>query len=408
MRCRHCGAKLSLPFLDLGSAPPSNAYLDDADLRSAETWFPLRLLVCEQCWLVQTEDHAGRELLFSDRYAYFSSFSASWLRHSQAYVDTMIERLRLDASSLVAEVAANDGYLLQFVARAGIPCYGIEPTASTAAAARGRGIEIVQEFFGDGLAQRLAGEGRSADLLAANNVLAHVPDVGDFVRGFARLLKPHGVATFEFPHLLQMIRQGQFDTAYHEHYSYLSLGTVLTIFRACGLAVFDVEQLPTHGGSLRVFAQRSDTGSRPTGARVREVLDEESRAHLRAPEGYLGFQARAQRIKDDFVSFLIDVKREGKVVAAYGAAAKGNTLMNFGGVRPDLLRFVADANPAKQGRYMPGSRIPIAPESQLRETRPDFIVLLPWNLKDELMAQLSYARGWGARFVTAVPHLEIA
>ncbi|KNZ31084.1 MAG: SAM-dependent methyltransferase [Methylibium sp. NZG] len=408
MKCRHCSAALSLPFLDLGSAPPSNAYLTEAALRAPETWFPLRLLVCERCWLVQTEDHAGREALFTDDYAYFSSFSTTWLAHSSAYVHAMRQRFGLGPASLVSEVAANDGYLLQYVQQAGIPCYGIEPTASTAAAARAKGIEIVERFFGVELANELAGQGKQVDLVAANNVLAHVPDINDFVAGFARLLKPHGVATFEFPHLLQMIRHNQFDTAYHEHYSYLSLTAVQRVFAANGLAVFDVEQHPTHGGSLRVFAQRSEGGPHLRAVAVAAMLEREAAAGLTSAAAYTGFQTSAQKVKNDFVAFLIEAQRQGKKVAAYGAAAKGNTLMNFCGVRPDLLAYVVDRNPAKQGKCMPGSRIPIVAEERLRQDRPDHIVILPWNLSAEVMAQLDYARAWGASFVTAVPELRIS
>lgn len=407
MKCRHCSAALSLPFLDLGSAPPSNAYLSEAALRAPETWFPLRLLVCESCWLVQTEDHAGREALFTDDYAYFSSFSTSWLAHSRAYVQAMRQRFALGPASLVCEVAANDGYLLQYVQQAGIPCYGIEPTASTAAAARAKGISIVERFFGVDLAAELARQGRRADLMAANNVLAHVPDINDFVAGFAHLLEPQGVATFEFPHLLQMIRQHQFDTAYHEHYSYLSLTAVQRVFAANGLRVFDVETHPTHGGSLRVFAQRSDSGEHVCQLSVAAMREREEAAGLTAVAGYAGFQASAQKVKNDFMAFLIDAQRQGKRVAGYGAAAKGNTLMNFAGVRPDLLAYVVDRNPAKQGKSMPGSRIPIVAEERLREDKPDHIVILPWNLADEVTAQLDYARAWGASFVTAVPELRI-
>ena len=407
MKCRHCAAQLERVCLDLGSAPPSNAYLSEAALRAPEVWFPLRLLVCERCWLVQTEDHAGREDLFSADYAYFSSFSSSWLAHAKAYVDAMRERFGLARESLVSEVAANDGYLLRFVRDAGIPCYGIEPTASTARAARALGLEIVERFFGVELGRELAAAGRQVDLVAANNVLAHVPDINDFVRGFALLLKPGGVATFEFPHLLRLLGENQFDTVYHEHYSYLSLGTVVGVFDACGLAVFDVEELPTHGGSLRVFAQRSDTGSRARTGAVRRVLAEEAAAGLASAAGYEGFQARVDKLKDDFVAYLIEARRAGRNVAAYGAAAKGNTLMNYAGVRPDHIGFVVDRNPAKQGRWMPGSRIAIVGEERLREARPDDVVLLPWNLRDELVAQLDYVRAWGGRFVTAVPELRV-
>ena len=385
MKCRHCAAELERVCLDLGSAPPSNAYLTAAALRAPEVWYPLRLLVCERCWLVQTEDHAGRDELFSADYAYFSSFSTSWLAHAQAYVAAMRERFALTPASLVCEVAANDGYLLRWVRDAGIPCFGVEPTASTARAARALGIEIVERFFGVGLATELADAGRQVDLVAANNVLAHVPDINDFVRGFAILLKDDGVATFEFPHLLRLLRENQFDTVYHEHYSYLSLGTV-----------------------ERVFAQRGDRGRRAKGDAVARVLAGEAAAGLATVAGYQGFQARIDKLKDDFVAFLVEARRAGRTVAAYGAAAKGNTLMNYAGVRPDHIAFVVDRNPAKQGRFMPGSRIPIVGEERLRETRPDDIVLLPWNLRDELVAQLDYVRAWGGRFVTAVPHLEIA
>ena len=407
MKCRHCHSALLLPFLDLGSAPPSNAYLSEAALLAPETWFPLRLMVCESCWLVQTEDHAGRESLFTEDYAYFSSFSTSWLAHAKAYVEAMRERFALGPHSRVCEIAANDGYMLQYVLKAGIPCYGVEPTASTAAAANAKGITIVERFFGVALADELAQQGQQVDLVAANNVLAHVPDINDFAAGFVRLLKPNGVATFEFPHLLQMIQHSQFDTAYHEHYSYLSLTAVQRVFAANGLAVFDMQELPTHGGSLRVFAQRHDSAEHPLNQAVAAMLERETAAGLSTAQGYAGFQAQAERVKNDFMAFLIEAKRSGKRVAAYGAAAKGNTLMNFAGVRPDLLAYVVDRNPAKAGKFMPGSRIPIVGEEHLREHRPDYIVILPWNLKVEVVEQLGYARAWGANFVTAVPRLEV-
>jgi SAM-dependent methyltransferase len=408
VKCRHCQAELRLPFLDLGHAPPSNAYLSEAALRGPETWFPLRILVCESCWLVQTEDHAGREALFTDDYAYFSSFSSSWLAHSRRYVDAMIGRFGLGKDSMVAEIAANDGYLLQYVKDAGIACYGVEPTASTAQAARDRGIDIVQRFFGVELGDELTESGRAADLIAANNVLAHVPDINDFVSGFAALLKPQGVATFEFPHLLRMVQEGQFDTVYHEHYSYLSLTAVSRIFTANGLSVFDVEHLSTHGGSLRVFAQRLDTGKHETSAEVARTLDEEQRAGVATPDFYARFQQQAERVKNDLLAFLVELRRGGKRIAAYGAAAKGNTLLNFAGVRPDLLPYVVDLNPAKQGKYLPGSHIPIVAEARLREDRPEYILILPWNLKTEVSEQLAYARhDWNAKLVTAIPSLSI-
>lgn len=405
MNCRHCAARLDAPFLDLGSAPPSNAYLAEDQLDAPETWFPLRLLVCHACWLVQTVDFASREALFTSDYAYFSSFSQSWLDHSRRYVTEMIARFGLDASSCVVEVAANDGYLLQYVCDAGIPTYGIEPTASTAARARARGIEIVERFFGVELGDALAAEGRSADLITANNVLAHVPDINDFVGGFARLLKPDGVATFEFPHLLEMVTRNQFDTAYHEHYSYLSLTAVERIFAANGLFVFDVQQLPTHGGSLRVFAQLM-SGRRSVTPAVMALLQIEEDAGIMKPAFYSSFQRTAEMVKDDLLGFLLDARRSGLKVGAYGAAAKGNTLLNFAGVRPDLLPYVVDLNPAKAGSYMPGSRIPIVTQERLQADRPDRILVLPWNLRDEVVSQLAYAREWGAQFVVAVPSLQ--
>ena len=406
MKCRHCGSTLSLPLIDLGTAPPSNAYLSRGLLAQPEQWYPLRVLVCESCWLAQTEDFVGREHLFDSDYAYFSSFSDTWLAHARNYVDSMVERFDIGADSLHVEIASNDGYLLQFTRERGIPCLGIEPTASTARASREKGIDTLEAFFGVELAERLRGDGLRADLMTANNVLAHVPDIDDFVRGFAVLLKPQGVATFEFPHLIRLIEESQFDTIYHEHYSYLSLTAVDGIFRHCGLEVFDVEQLPTHGGSLRVFAQLRG-GPQTRSEVVAEVLAQEAGLGVRTREYYAGLQARAERIKDDLLDFLIAAKRDRKSVAAYGAAAKGNTLINFAGIKSDLLPWVVDRNPAKQGKFLPGSRIPIVAEERLREESPDFVLILPWNLRDEVMNQLSYVREWGGQFVTAVPRLEV-
>lgn len=407
MSCRHCGASDLLPFVDLGAAPPSNAFLTEAALRAPEKWFPLRVRACRRCWLVQTDDFADREELFSPDYAYFSSFSSTWLRHAEQFVGEMTERFGLDAQSHVMEVASNDGYLLQYVQGRGIPCIGIEPTASTARAAREKGLEVIEEFFGGELADRLTARGLAADLTVANNVLAHVPDINGFVAGFARVLKPNGVATFECPHLVRLVEQNQFDTIYHEHYSYLSLTAVQAIFARNGLAVFDVEELATHGGSLRVYAQRSDAGSHAVSPHVARVLGDEARAGVTTDGFYTDFQARADRVKNDFMRFLLEAASGGQRVAAYGAAAKGNTLLNYAGVRPDLLQFVVDRNPAKQGRYMPGSRIPIVDENYLRRERPDYVVLLPWNLKAELTEQLAYVASWGGRFVTAVSTLEV-
>ena len=407
MKCRHCGCELSLPFIDLGTAPPSNAYLTEADLSAPEKWYPLRVFVCTECWLVQTEDYAHRAELFSDDYAYFSSFSTTWLQHAEQYVLSAVQRFGLGNGSLVVEVASNDGYLLQYVKNCGIPCLGIEPTTSTANAARDRDIEVIEEFFGVKLARKLAAKGKRADLMVANNVLAHVPDINDFVAGFALLLKPEGVATFEFPHLLKLVQENQFDTIYHEHFSYLSLTAVIHIFTANGLGVFDVEEHSTHGGSLRVFAQRVDSGLQARSARVDELLQREAQAGMLDADYYTCFQANADRVKNDFLAFLLEARREGKRVVAYGAAAKGNTLMNYAGIRPDLISFVVDRNPAKQGKYTPGSRIPILEEQQLQQQKPDYVIILPWNLQEEVIRQLAYIRAWGGQFVSAVPQLRI-
>ena len=407
MKCRHCQAAVTLKFIDLETAPPSNSYLSAAALSGPEKWYPLRVSTCTQCWLVQTEDYAHFSELFSSDYAYFSSFSSSWLKHAEQYVAEMVERFELGATSHVIEVASNDGYLLQYVKARGVPCLGIEPTTSTAQAARDKEIDVIEEFFGVALADQLVSKGLAADLTAANNVLAHVPDINDFVAGFAHVLKPNGVATFEFPHLMRLVEECQFDTIYHEHFSYLSLSAVRTIFERNGLSVFDVQELPTHGGSLRVFAQRSDAGTRETTAEVASLLARETAAGVTSEPYYKGFQDRANRIKNDLVSFLIQAKRDGKTVAAYGAAAKGNTLLNYAGVRSNLLPWVVDLNPAKQGKYLPGSRIPIVDEAYLRAAKPDYVLILPWNLRAEIMAQLAYIREWGGKFVTAVPSLSV-
>ena len=407
MKCRHCDHQLSQTFLDLGSAPPSNAYLSTEELNAPEIFYPLRLMVCEQCYLVQTEDYAGRESLFSKDYAYFSSFSSSWLIHAKHYVTQMTERFGFTDQSRIVEVAANDGYLLQYVKAAGIPCYGIEPTTSTAEAAREKGIDIIEKFFGVALANELVEQNLQADLIAANNVLAHVPDINDFVSGFSRLLKPTGIATFEFPHLLKMVQENEFDTVYHEHYSYLSLTSVKQIFTANGLTIFDVEELPTHGGSLRLFAQRLDTGMFSIDPSVNELLMIEEKAGITTTTFYSHVQTQAEIVKNDLLAFLIDAKRQGKTVVGYGAAAKGNTLLNFAGVRSDLMSYIVDKNPAKQHKFMPGSRIPIVDESHLINHKPNYILILPWNLKVEIITQLDYVKDWGGQFVVGVPKLEI-
>ena len=407
VKCRHCRVALKLELIDLGSAPPSNAYLTNITIRRPEKYFPLRVLVCENCWLVQAEDYSRAAELFNDEYAYFSSFSDAWLEHSRRYVDHVVDRFGIASDSFVIEVASNDGYLLQYFRERGIPCLGIEPTTSTASAARLKGIETVERFFGIEFAQELAASGKNADLMTANNVLAHVPDINDFVTGFEILLSDTGVATFEFPHLLKLISGNQFDTIYHEHFSYLSFTTVCEIFEKCGLTVFDVKDLSTHGGSLRVFAQKASTGKRKVEPSVGEMVRVEKSLGMKNQDFYKEFQRAANRVKDDFVEFLIDAKRSGKKVYAYGAAAKGNTLLNYAGIRGDLIEAVVDRNPAKQGKFLPGSRIPIVSESKMQEAKPDYVVILPWNIKVEVMEQLSYCKDWGCRFVVTQPNLKI-
>lgn len=404
--CRHCGTKLTRQFLDLGYAPPSNAYLSAADLIAPEITYPLRLMVCETCYLVQTQDYAQANSLFDKDYAYFSSTSKSWLDHAAAYTEMITERLKLSSDSFVVEVASNDGYLLKNFLAAGIPCLGIEPTDSTAAAAEALGVPVERAFFGEAMAEDLVSRGRSADLIMGNNVYAHVPDINDFTRGLAKLLKANGIVTLEFPHLMRLVEFCQFDTVYHEHYSYLSLGTVSRIFAAAGLRVFDVEELPTHGGSLRVYGSLETADTTPSKA-VLDLLSEETRRGMDSVDYYADFQKRAEDVKNQFLSFLLDAKSAGKTVVAYGAAAKGNTLLNFAGVKPDLLPFVCDAAAAKQGKFLPGSHIPVLPPSYLTNSRHDYIVILPWNIAHEVTQQLDSLTASGTRFATAIPELKI-
>lgn len=406
MKCRHCAAPLENTFLDLGFAPPSNAYLSAEDLVKPEKYYPLKVKVCDQCWLVQTEDYAQADELFSSEYAYFSSTSTGWLAHAASYAEKMTRQLQLTKNSLVIEVASNDGYLLKNFVAAGIPCLGIEPTASTAAAAEKLGIPVMREFFGEQLGKQIAATGKQADLIAGNNVYAHVPDINDFTRGLTAALKPGGTITLEFPHLMRLIEHTQFDTVYHEHFSYLSLYTVERIFKAAGLRVWDVEELPTHGGSLRIYGCHADE-IRVTTPAVSAMLAEEAQRGLQTLATYQHFQADADRVKDDLLAFLIEQKRAGKAVAAYGAAAKGNTLLNYAGVKPDLLPFVCDAAAAKQGKFMPGSHIPILAPAVLAEKRPDYLVILPWNIATEVKQQNAHLAELGTKFVTAVPKLEI-
>jgi hypothetical protein len=405
MKCRHCHAQLNQVFADLGSSPPSNSYITAGNLLQPETFFPLLVYVCEKCWLVQTADFASREELFTSDYSYFSSYSTTFIEHARNYAEKMQDMLSLDEYSQVVEVASNDGYLLQFFQERNIPNLGIEPTESTARLARERGISTLSEFFGVDLAKRLAAEGMRANLMAANNVLAHVPDINDFLSGFTLLLADDGIVTFEFPHLLSLLDKTAFDTIYHEHYSYLSLLAVEAVFRTNGLGLLDVETINTHGGSLRVYGQKIQGGSRQRTSRVDNLLAEEISAGVNSADYYVNFQERVIELKNRFLLFLLE-NRE-KIVVGYGAAAKANTLINFAGVRPDLIRFVADRNPNKYGKFLPGSKIPILEESEIKRCKPDFIIIFPWNIKQEIMQQLEYTREWGARFVTFFPETDI-
>jgi len=406
MKCRHCGTPLEHTFLDLGFAPPSNAYLTTDDLARPEKYYPLKIKVCDQCWLVQTEDYARADELFSPDYAYFSSTSTTCLAHAADYAEKMTQQLGLSNDSMVIEVACNDGYLLKNFAAAGIPCLGIEPTGSTAEAAEKLGIPVLREFFGEERGKELAARGQQAGLIVGNNVYGHVPDINDFTRGLNAALKFGGTITLEFPHLKRLIEQTQFDTVYHEHYSYLSLYTVRRIFKTAGLRIWDVEELSTHGGSLRVYGCH-ESDPRETSRNADALLTAEREYGLQTLTPYQGFQTKADQVKDDLLSFLIEQKRAGRKVAAYGAAAKGNTLLNYAGVKADLLPFVCDAAEAKQGKYMPGSHIPILPPSALGQEPPDYVLILPWNIADEVRQQNAELSERGVRFVTVVPKLEI-
>lgn len=413
MKCRHCGAAVDHVFVDLGIQPSANRLLSAAELEAIATGtpepvFPLKVLVCGQCFLVQLADFRRPEDMFTSDYVYFSSYSGSWVEHARRYADMVTSRFGLNEGSFVAEIASNDGYLLQNFVAKGIPCLGFDPARNAAEAARERGVETVVDFFGARLARDTASTRGRADLIAANNVLAHVPDINDFIAGLEILLKDDGVATLEFPHLARLVESIQFDTIYDEHYSYLSLGTVRTILGVHGLAVFDVEELPTHGGSLRVYAQRSMSGARPVSPAVAAVLDAEHAMGLDDLSCYQGFQAKVDKIRDDFVALMGREKTAGNKIAAFGAAAKGNTFLNYCAIGAETIDFVVDDTPVKQGRFLPGSHIPVVPENVLKENKPDLIVILPWNFAPEIKRKLDYARAWGARFVTCGTGVEVS
>ena len=407
MNCRFCNHPLTHEFVDLGFSPPSNSFLEASQLNEPETYYPLKIMVCEQCFLVQIDEFAKHDDIFNSNYAYFSSFSTSWLAHAKAYTNLMMERFGFDTTSQVIEIASNDGYLLQYFKEKGVPVLGIEPTANTAAVAIEKGIDSVIDFFGVRLAKELTAKGTFADLLLGNNVLAHVPDLNDFVGGMKIILSPQGVITMEFPHLMQLIAQNQFDTIYHEHFSYLSFGTVKQLFEHHDLAIFDVQEIPTHGGSLRIYAKHNSDKTKSITSNVQSLLEKEKAFGLTDLAIYQDYQAKAEKVKNDFLAFLIQAKQEGKTVVAYGAAAKGNTLLNFAGIKKDLIAYVVDASPHKQNKYLPGAHIPVVCEEKITHTQPDYVVILPWNLKEEIANQLHYIKDWGGKFVVAVPEIAI-
>jgi SAM-dependent methyltransferase len=406
MNCRHCGNPLTKVFADLQTCPPSNAMVKPNELNFPETYFPLKVFVCDSCWLVQVDEIEKAEAIFNEDYTYFSSYSTSWLAHAKKYTDYMVERFGYNQSSLVVEIASNDGYLLQYFKEMDIPVLGVEPTANTAHVANEKGITSIVDFFG----ARLAGEKlvAKADLILGNNVLAHVPDINDFVAGVKIALKPNGVNTFEFPHLCKLIEFNQFDTIYHEHFSYLSITSLQYVFEKQGLEFFDVQELPTHGGSLRIFTKHKEDRGKTIEPAVQLLLDREKALGVTSLAYYEGFQDKLNKVKNDFLTFLLNAKTEGKSVVGYGAAAKGNTLLNYCGIKgDDLITNVMDASPFKQNKYLPGSRIPVMDPCKISEIKPDFIVIFPWNLKNEIIEQLDYTRKWGCRFVIAIPNLII-
>lgn len=407
MNCRFCKAPLEDVFIDLGNSPASNSFLTAEELNEPEVFYPLKVYTCSKCFLVQVDEYKKSDAIFSSDYAYFSSYSKSWLAHAKAYTALMTDRFKFNESSLVVEIASNDGYLLQYFKEKSIPVLGIEPTSNTAKVAQEKGIESVVDFFGTRLAAKLAREGRKADLLIGNNVLAHVPDIVDFVAGMKIMLNTEGVITMEFPHVMQLIDNNQFDTIYHEHFSYLSFYTVQQIFAAQGLELFDVDEIPTHGGSLRIYGKHKEDSTKQISGNVAAILEKEKSKGIASKDYYKGFQEKALKVKLDMTDFLIQQKRNNKKVAAYGAAAKGNTLLNYCGIKSDLIDFVVDANPHKQNKYMPASHIPVMDEQYLKDQKPDFVIILPWNLKMEITAQLDYIKEWGGKFVVPIPALEI-
>lgn len=407
MKCRFCNQELKFQFIDLVNSPPSNSYLNKEELNEPEVFFPIKLFVCENCFLVQIDEYKKSNEIFNEKYAYFSSFSKSWLTHSKNYVEMVIDRFRLDEKSFVIEIASNDGYLLQYFKERDIPCLGIEPSSNTAAVAKEKGIAVIVDYFGVPLAEKLVEMKRKPDLLLGNNILAHVPEINDFVKGLKIALNDKGIITMEFPHIMNLIENNQFDTIYHEHFSYFSFLTVKSIFKFHNLEIFDVDEIPTHGGSLRIYAKHKEDNTKEISSKVQQLYDLEISKKMNSLDFYKGFQEKANIIKNNLLQFLVEKKLKGKRVIAYGAAAKGNTLLNYCGIKKDLIEYVVDLSPHKQGKFLPGSHIPILNEEKIKETRPDFIIILPWNIKEEIMKQLNYIGNWGGKFVIPIPKVRI-
>jgi SAM-dependent methyltransferase len=407
MKCRFCKSKVETVFVDLDNSPPSNSYIFPSQLAEPEFYFPLKIFVCEKCFLVQVDESKKATEIFDNNYAYFSSHSTSWLAHSKAYVNLMMSEFGINQNSQVFEIASNDGYLLQYFKQNGVNVLGIEPTGSTAKIAKEKGIETIEEFFSVELASKFLKQNLKADLILGNNVLAHVPDINDFVIGIQLCLKPDGIVTMEFPHLLNLVRYNQFDTIYHEHFSYLSLYTVNQIFEKQGMELFHVEELQTHGGSLRIYGKHKNSNANPVRESIQKLIEKETLAGINNIDFYKNFETKVLKVKLDFLDFLIQAKKQNLKVAAYGAAAKGNTLLNYCGVKSDLIEFVVDLAPSKQGKLLPGSHIPIVVENKIKETKPNYIVIFPWNIKEEIENQLSYIKEWDCKFVVAIPKLEI-
>ncbi|MBE0697335.1 MAG: methyltransferase domain-containing protein [Anaerolineaceae bacterium] len=404
--CRFCGAELHYTFVDLGMSPLCESYVSAEQVNQMEPFYPLHVHVCEKCFLVQLESYVSPEHIFTE-YAYFSSYSDSWLKHCKNYTDKVSERFGLNGSSHVVELASNDGYLLQYFVEKKIPVLGIEPAANVAKVAVEKGVDTLVEFFGVDCARKLSAEGRQADLMIGNNVLAQVPDINDFVGGMKILLKPQGVITMEFPHLMRLVAENQFDTIYHEHFSYFSLVAVEKIFAAHGITLFDVEELPTHGGSLRIYGRHTEDATKPVGERILELRAREEKAGLKGMQYYASFSEQVKETKRKLLEFLIEAKRAGKVIAGYGAPGKGNTLLNYCGIRTDFIDYTVDRNPYKQGKFLPGTHIPIYAPEKIRETKPDYVFILPWNFKDEILAQNAFIREWGGKFVVPIPEATV-